>query len=83
MAQIAPQLHERTASHDRVLEWETPAKERGIGQSANCAGGMFTGEITLGSQLSEFASDLEPTVVLARESGTYDGGGKCSQGCDE
>jgi len=44
---------------------------------------MFTGEITLGSQPSEFASDLEPTVVLARESGTYDGGGKCSQGCDK
>jgi hypothetical protein len=44
---------------------------------------MLTGEVALGGQLREFASNLESTVVLARESSTGDGGDKGSQGWDE
>jgi len=74
---------ERTASHDRVLEWKTPTKELSVGQSGNRAGGTFTRKIALGHRLSELTSHLEPAVISARESSACDGGGEGGQGWDE
>ena len=68
----------RTAPHDRLVEWKTPAKECCVGQSASGARRIFK-KTALGGQLSEGASDLVSAVVLAgldRESSTREGGGE-------
>ena len=75
----------RTASHDRVLEWETPAKKRRVGQPVNGAGGKLK-KIALGSRLSNFTSNLVSTVAICGVSGgrsTCDGGDEDSQGWNE
>jgi len=70
----------RTASHDRILEWETSAQERSVGETMNGARGVFK-KIALGAcKLSDFASNLGSTVVLAGEGRTCDGGDENSQG---
>ena len=79
------QLCEHTASHDRALEWKTPAKELGVGQSGNGACGTFTRKIAPGRRLTEteVASHFEPAVVCARESNACHGGGEGGQDRDE
>ena len=75
----------RTAPHDRLVEWKTPAKERCIGQSASGARRIFK-KTAFGGQLSEGTPDLVSAVVLAgldRESSTREGGGEDSKRWDE
>jgi len=75
----------RTAPHDRLVEWKTPAKERCVGQSASGARRVF--KITaLNGRRSEGTSDLVSAVVLAGlngESSTRKGGGEDSKRWDE
>ena len=65
-----------TASNDRVLEWETPTKELGVGQSTDGTREALAREVALGGRLDNVASHLGRAVARARENGTRDGGGE-------
>ena len=70
-------MRSRTASHDWILKWQTPLKERSVGQSANSAGGLP--EVTLGHRLAPHLG----SAVITRKGNAGDEGGKGSQGGDE
>ena len=78
-------INKRTALHDRVLEWETPAEELGVGQSVNGARRMFK-KIALGGQTSDFTSALESAAGHDGRTGarsTRNSGDEGNQGWDE
>jgi hypothetical protein len=77
------QLGKRTTSDDRIIEWETPAKEFCVGQSMDGARETVVRKVALGGRLIERAVYLEHAVVSARERSTRNGGSKGSQGWDE
>ena len=78
-----PRVPKHTSSHDRALEWETPTKELGVGQSGNGAHGTFASIVTLSGYLDEVASHLVVASFLARKSNACDGGGEGSQDREE
>jgi hypothetical protein len=73
----------RTTSNDRVLEWETPTKELGVGQSTDGAREALVREVALGARLNNVTSPLGCTVARTRERSTRDGGGEGGQDRDE
>lgn len=71
----------RTASHERALEWETPAKEFCVGQFVDRARRMFK-NIALEGHSGKFTSVLGSAVVPGKSS-TRDRGDEDGQSWNE